>query len=256
MRFLAAAHTDIGITKDVNQDAFCLKIAKTPTANIALAVMCDGMGGLKNGEYASALVVNAFSRWFETEFPAIANKKLNMNVVIERWKEIVTDLGKKILDYGQKNSLSLGTTLSALLILNNKYASIHVGDSRIYKISDGMRPLTKDQTVAAYEIEQGRMTVEEAKTDRRSSILLQCVGASKVIVPEVQTGTISENEAYLLCSDGFRHLVSSEEMYGILAPHLLTSEAVMQKSLVDLIELNKSRKERDNITALLIKTIH
>lgn len=256
MRFLSVAHTDVGISKKINQDAFCLKIAKTPASNIAFAVMCDGMGGLNNGEYASALVVNAFSNWFEKEFPSIADKNLYMNSVTERWKEIVLDQGQKILEYGQSRNISLGTTLTVLLIVNDKYANIHVGDSRLYKITNAMHQLTKDQTVAAHEIEQQRMTVAEAKTDRRSNILLQCVGASKVIEPDVQIGTLAENDAFMLCSDGFRHQVSDEEMYGVLAPQLLTSEKVMKKSLVDLVELNKARNEKDNITAILIKAIH
>lgn len=256
MRFLSAAHTDVGISKKINQDSFCLKIAKTPTSNIAFAVMCDGMGGLNDGEYASALVVNAFSNWFENELPSIVDKNLNMNSITERWKEIVLYQGQKILGYGQSRNISLGTTLTVFLIVNDKYANIHVGDSRLYKITDAMHQLTKDQTVAAHEIEQQRMTVAEAKTDRRSSILLQCIGASKVIEPDVQIGTVAENEAFMLCSDGFRHQVSDEEMYGVLAPQLLTSEKVMKKSLVDLIELNKARNEKDNITAILIKAIH
>ena len=74
MRFLSAAHTDVGITKKVNQDAFCLKIAKTPKMHLALAVICDGMGGLKQGELASALLVNAFSNWFENTLPQQAER--------------------------------------------------------------------------------------------------------------------------------------------------------------------------------------
>ena len=256
MRFLSVAHTDVGISKKINQDAFCLKIAKTQVSNVAFAVMCDGMGGLNNGEYASALVVNAFSNWFEDEFPSIVDKKSCMDSVTERWKEIVLNQGKKILEYGQSRNISLGTTLTVLLIVNDKYANIHVGDSRLYRITNSVQQLTKDQTVAAREIEQQRMTVAEAKTDRRSNILLQCVGASKIIEPDIQTGTVSENDVFMLCSDGFRHQISNEEMYGVIAPHLLTSEKVMKKSLVDLVELNKARSEKDNITAILIKAIH
>ncbi len=257
MRFLSAAHTDIGISKKINQDAFCLNIAKTPSANIAFAVLCDGMGGLNNGEYASALVVNALNAWFENEFPTAATKDVDMKAVTARWNEIVQDQGRKILAYGTSKGMSLGTTLTAILIVNNVYAGIHVGDSRLYKINNAeMRQLTKDQTVAAYEIEHNRMTEEEAKNDRRSSVLLQCVGASKVIVPEMVYGNVEEEDAFLICSDGFRHHVEGSEMFGVIAPHLLTSEAVMQKSLVDLVELNKSRRESDNITAVLIKAIH
>lgn len=256
MRFLSAAHTDIGLTKKINQDAFCLKTARTPFANIAFAVMCDGMGGLNNGELASAFVVNAFSNWFENEFPAYAcQQNVDFGRVTARWREITLEQGRKILDYGNSNGISLGTTLTAFLAVNNQYAVIHVGDSRLYVINNTVHQITRDQTVAALEVEQKRMTPEEAKNDRRSSILLQCVGASKVINPEIRTGVINENDVFMLCSDGFRHKISEEEMYGVISPVLLTSEQVMKKSLVDLIELDKARSERDNITAILIKAV-
>lgn len=255
MRYLSAAHTDVGISKKVNQDAFCLKIAKTPSANIAFAVLCDGMGGLKCGELASALVVNAFSKWFETEFPTMVKKGIDFNAIKARWNEIVLDQGQKILEYGQSQGISLGTTLTGLLLVNDKYIYVQVGDSRIYQLSQGIRQITKDQTLVSHEVEQHRLTEAEAMVDKRKNILLQCVGASKTIVPDIQMGTLAEGHVFVLCSDGFRHEISNEEIFGVLGPSVLTSEKIMKKCLVDLIELNKSRNERDNITAIAIKAI-
>ncbi len=253
MRFLSTAYTDIGISKTVNQDAFCLKIAKASTANIAFAVLCDGMGGLNNGEFASASVVNAFASWFAKELPVAFAKGLTFAAVAERWNEIAIGLAQKLLEHGQANGISLGTTLTAVLIVNDKFISIHVGDSRLYKISDAMHQITEDQTVAALEIQRNRMTIEQAKNDQRSSILLQCIGASRVVEPAIYTGTVAENDAFMLCSDGFRHLVSEEEMYQKLSPMQLTSEDDIKNALCELVELNKSRGENDNITSLLIK---
>lgn len=255
MRFLSAAHTDVGIFKKINQDAFCLKIAKTPKHNIAFAVLCDGMGGLNSGELASSFVVNAFSGWFENELPLMLAKALDMSLVRSRWNTIALEQAQKIMNYGQAHHISLGTTLTAMLIVNQEYVYVQIGDSRIYKLSDHIQQVTKDQTLVAHEVEQQRLTVDEAKTDGRKNILLQCIGASKTLVPDIQTGRVEENEAFMLCSDGFRHEISEEEMFGVIAPPLLTSEKVMKKSLVDLVELNKSRNEKDNITALLIKAI-
>ena len=170
MRFLSAAHTDVGISKKVNQDAFCLKIAKTPNANIAFTVLCDGMGGLKCGELASALVVNAFVKWFENELPLMMKSSADFEVIKKRWNEIVQEQGQKILEYGQSQGMSLGTTLTGLLIINNKYIFIQVGDSRLYKLSQQITQLTKDHTLISREIEQHRLTVEEAMTDKRKNI--------------------------------------------------------------------------------------
>ena len=254
MRFLSVAHTDAGTVKEINQDAFCLKIARSPSANIAFAVLCDGMGGMSSGEYASALVVNAFSAWFVTELAQMT--AYDLDAILCRWKEIVLDQGQKILAYGQTNGISLGTTLTAFLAVNDGYVCIHVGDSRLYHITDAVRQVTKDQTFVAHEVEQNRMTAEEAENDPRASILLQCVGASPVIEPELIKGAVAEGDVFMLCSDGFRHKISADEMYGVLAPSLLTDEKYMKKSLVDLTELDKSRSERDNITSVLIKAIN
>lgn len=255
MRFLTVAHTDIGTTKQINQDAFCLKVAHTSSANVAFAVLCDGMGGLKSGEYASALVVNAFSQWFHNEFSRIVSSTTDMNVIAARWGEIVQDQGRKILEYGQSRGISLGTTLTAVLLINNRYLCVHVGDSRMYKISNSLQQLTNDHTFVANEVANKRMTPEQAKTDSRKNVLLQCVGASKVITPDFVSGMVAPNDVFMLCSDGFRHQISEEEIYGVLAPQLLTSEKVMKKSITDLVELNKARSERDNITAILLKAM-
>lgn len=255
MKFLSAAHTDVGISKKVNQDAFCLKIAKTPNANIAFAVLCDGMGGLKCGELASALVVNAFSSWFENEFPQMLKTTLNLNDVKDRWNQIVLEQGQKILEFGKSEGISMGTTLTGILMINNHYIFVQVGDSRIYRLGNEIEQITKDHTLVSHEVEQHRLTEAEALTDKRKNVLLQCVGASKTIVPDFEMGQIEEGQAFLLCSDGFRHEVTNEEIFGVAAPALLTNEKVMKKCLVDLIELNKARDEKDNITALLIKAI-
>ena len=64
LHYTVAAQTDVGIFKDVNQDSMTVKVADTPYGEVAFAVICDGMGGLDQGEVASALVVRAFEEWF------------------------------------------------------------------------------------------------------------------------------------------------------------------------------------------------
>ena len=71
MDLLTALYTDTGIRKKTNEDSLCLKLADTALGKVALAVVCDGMGGLSKGEVASASVVKAFSNWFDAELPAL-----------------------------------------------------------------------------------------------------------------------------------------------------------------------------------------
>lgn len=71
MRYLIAAHTDVGIKKKTNQDSYMIKEAQTKMGRIFFGVLCDGMGGLSNGELASATVIRAMEQWFETDFPQL-----------------------------------------------------------------------------------------------------------------------------------------------------------------------------------------
>ncbi|MEE3458276.1 MAG: serine/threonine-protein phosphatase, partial [Candidatus Faecousia sp.] len=63
MNYIVTANTDIGISKNTNQDSVSLKVMNTPQGRMALAVLCDGMGGLAKGEVASASLLRAFDRW-------------------------------------------------------------------------------------------------------------------------------------------------------------------------------------------------
>ena len=57
------------------------------------------------------------------------------------------------------------------------------------------------------------------------------------------------------CSDGFRHVVTGEEIYRYLNTQELTDERKMADNAVYLTELNKNRQEKDNITVLLVKVV-
>ena len=59
----------------------------------------------------------------------------------------------------------------------------------------------------------------------------------------------------MLCSDGFRHVVTAYEIQNFFAPSQNGNEKVMKDNIVKLIELNKERQETDNISSILIKII-
>ena len=129
---------------------------------------------------------------------------------------------------------------------------MHVGDSRIYHIGSSLNQLTTDHTFVAREISRGNMTLEQAKTDKRRNLLLQCVGASKVVEPQIICGN-TDKGAYMLCSDGFRHEISETEIYESLNPVNLMNKKAMHSNVKYLIEQNKQRHERDNISVILVK---
>ena len=252
MRFIATADTDIGISKDTNQDSVLIKHATVDGEEILLAVVCDGMGGLSKGELASATVIRAFSKWFDEELP-FELENIDLQVIGSKWSLLLKELNAQILEYSKSHGIEgVGTTFSGILFIGDQYVIGHVGDTRIYHIGAALTQLTTDQTFVAREISRGTMTLEQAKTDKRRNLLLQCVGASKVVEPQIICGK-TEKGAYMLCSDGFRHEITEAEMYESLNPINLMNKDAMHNNAKYLIEQNKSREEKDNISVLLIK---
>ena len=99
------------------------------------------------------------------------------------------------------------------------------------------------------------MTYEEASNDPRKNVLLQCVGASKNVVPQLLQGKVKANSVFMFCSDGFRHVLSDEEMFDCFNPSKLVDLHAMEEKSRYLIDLVKSRQEKDNITVALLKSI-
>jgi len=257
MNYIFEYHTDVGIKKETNQDSLCVKQAKTDNGDVLMAIVCDGMGGLEKGEVASSTIINTFSKWFAEELPSILADNSPKDEIQYRWDRIIKEQNQKIAEYGRNNHIQLGSTITAMLFYDNcKFIIGHVGDSRAYHISgDKIEPLTLDQTVVANEVRQGRLTVEQAERDPRRNVLLQCIGASKIVKPDFIYGTAELGECYMLCSDGFRHVITNEEMLNVLSPQVSTDEETLKNNLIKLVELNKSREETDNISAILIKII-
>ena len=213
MNFIVSGNTDIGITKSTNQDSLSIKVMNTQQGRMAFVVLCDGMGGLEKGEVASASVVRAFDEWVRTELPQLCYSPLDDSVIREQWENIINEQNERIKAYGVGLGIKLGTTLTAMLITQNRFYVINVGDSRAYELYNGIRQITNDQTFVAREVALGNMTEEQAKNDSRRSVLLQCIGASDKVYPDMFFGDTRQNAVYMLCCDGFRHEISSDEIY-------------------------------------------
>ena len=255
MSFLATVHTDAGIGKENNQDSALQIEARTDFGDVMLSVVCDGMGGLDKGEVASATVIEAFGEWFEKELPKLIHLEDVERMIFGEWEELILDCNQKISAYADGLRIKMGTTLNAILFLRGRYYIANVGDSRAYLLSDGLYQLTKDQTLVQREVDMGRLTAEKAAVSPRRNILLQCVGASPIVTPDYYSGSFAAGQVFMQCSDGFRHVVTGEEIYRYLNTQELTDERKMADNAVYLTELNKNRQEKDNITVLLVKVV-
>lgn len=252
MRFMGTAVTDVGIVKKVNQDSLTLKVAHSRWGDVCMAVICDGLGGLSQGEVASGNVVLAFDQWFKNAF-LNSTENWTKERIQEAWEEMVYSMNAKLQEYGKRQGIELGTTLTAALFLQDKYYVIHVGDCRLYEIASDIRQITKDHTLIEKELDKGRISEEDARTDSRRNVLLQCIGVTKNLQIDFQVEDISPGACYLLCSDGFRHVIEQEELYFCCNPEKCRTQEGMQQQLERLTEKNKQRGERDNISAILLQ---
>lgn len=254
MNYIVAAKTDIGTTKDTNQDSFSVKVINTQKGRMVFAILCDGMGGLAKGEVASATVIKAFDKWVNEDLPILCRTSIEEYIIRDQWCSIIENQNEIIKKYGESQGIRLGTTAVVMLLTQDKYYILNVGDSRAYELSSTLRQLTVDQTFVAREVALGNMTEEQANFDERRNVLLQCVGASEKVYPEMFYGETAKDSVYLLCSDGFRHEISGEEIFTNLCPDIMTDEKIMHERAEMMININKERNERDNISVVLVRT--
>lgn len=257
MEFKIAIHTDIGSVKASNQDSICVKEAYTPEGTVLLAAVCDGMGGLEKGEVASKTMVELLDAWFEKDLSYLLAKADRKKEICNSLDMLVKNCNRIIMSYGAQRHIQLGTTVTVLLFLpDGNYVICHVGDTRAYIINNyTAEVLTEDQTLVQRELRMGRITKEQALTDPRANVLLQCVGASKQVQPVFLQGAVMDNVCYMLCSDGFRHKITQKEIAEAFSPVVNANEVIMKRNIVALVDKNIERGETDNISALLIRTI-
>ena len=255
MDFIVSGATDIGNVKKTNQDSYNVKVISTPMGKMVFAIVCDGMGGLSMGELASATVVHDFNQWVLNRLPLItAEKKINERTIREDWENLIIASNEKISAFGKQQGFAIGTTLTAMLLTQDSLYIVNVGDTRAYQLTDKLVRLTDDQTLVAKEVRDGKITEEEAETDTRRAVLLQGIGVTPHLYPQFFSGSVVKDAVYMLCTDGFRHVVKENEIFAALNPTKMVNAADMTANIKGLINLNKQRQERDNITCAAIRT--
>lgn len=252
MEFLISYYTDKGIKKRTNQDGLMMKSIRTNKGRIGLFAVCDGMGGLDKGELASSTVITQLSKWFDEELPSLITKE-DLEIV-NLLNEYIYKVNKAIVSYSIENNIKIGTTLTALLCIYDKYYIIQVGDSRVYEINNTMEILTKDQTYVAREVERGNITKEQAKTHPKRNILLQCVGAKEKVETVITSGYLEKDTTYVICSDGLYHQISDDEFVQIFNPKINITEKKLEETAKNAVKLVMDRRETDNITVLIVRT--
>lgn len=253
MGYQFAYYTDKGIRKAANEDSLLIRTAMTNRGEVLLAAVCDGMGGLNRGELASGTLVQAFSDWFDDRLPSLIENGFDPMTLKSGIEFEIRRQSKAMEAYARRNGIRMGTTLTMMLVFEGRCMVANVGDSRIYEVGAELRQITKDQSLVQREVDTGILTVQQAESDSRRNILLQCVGETSNLAPAIEEIQLGTDVVYLLCSDGFHHELGAEEIRTAIRSAAGKDDKVMTKTLEKLAKKAMEREETDNITAVAVK---
>lgn len=216
-----------------NEDSLVLQQVETRVGTVTLAVVCDGIGGLKEGETASGYVAEMLIVWFYKELMPMAQKHKSGRKIYKSALKMLYEADERLKEYGRKKKIRLGTTVTILIFIGKQFYMIHIGDSRIYKVKRKIKVLTKD--------------------DGDGKVLHRCIGAGKWEKPQWKQGKVRGKTGFLLCTDGFYKKLSQEEL-GVVASPQCREEKALGKRLKEAGEYIKRRRMRDNASAVILIT--
>ncbi|MEG1752871.1 MAG: serine/threonine-protein phosphatase [Christensenella sp.] len=235
MNLRFGGNSQIGTTRKSNQDSLFIGQNKT----MCFSVVCDGVGGLENGEIASVETVFNLREWFINVAPQMMNFEEAYISLYNR----VMETNNQILSKYNQNTVKTGTTVSAVLIYDNRFFIIHIGDSRIYKYAFDLTQITVDHTENSVRMIKGKESVK--------TVLSQCVGIKKEPNIYCAEGYVYRHEAFLLCTDGFYKRMEVHEIKKAIKKitRFTNIDKVCNKLALDVI----NRKEKDNLSIGIIK---
>jgi len=206
-----------------NMDSLILKRGLIGEKDALLAVVCDGVGSLLDGAYASGTSVRMLNEWFDSV--------TTIERVGLRMRDAVLEINAHIISEGKQKNIDTASTLSALLIIENDYYIVHIGDSRVYIYEDGS------------------LTVLTSDDVSDSGKLSAYIGQNENIFPQYYEGT-AVGKIFLVCSDGLYKRMD----IGFMAAKLKNwNKRSLQKPVDSLTQYVIERGEQDNISIALVR---
>ncbi len=234
--FALAARSAIGLHRTGNEDS-----ALTSANLIAVA---DGMGGHAGGEVASAIAIKELVKLV----PISQNAEIDADSIEDLLSQSIIDIDSEILRVANEDPelRGMGTTLTALLLHEDRIALIHVGDSRAYRLRDGeLEQLSLDHTVLQELIDQGKLTISEANDHPQRSLLTQVLMGSGNLNPVLVVYERKAGDRYLLCSDGLSSVLNNKEIKSLL------KKSKREDAVNALVEATYINDAPDNVTVIV-----
>jgi PPM family protein phosphatase len=225
-----AARCDSGAGRDSNEDA--------AYASDRLLAVADGMRG-PGGAAASTAAIDALKPLELTDVPAVELLTMLAAAVNEADRTVrktATDEHQPI------------TTLTAMLRHGSQLALVHVGDTRAYLLRGGeLSQLTQDHTWVQTQVDQGKLSHNEAATHPQRALLVRALGAAgQQVEADLALRTALAGDRYLLCSDGLCTVLDRQTLHTAL-----NAGAAPEQTLQRLIDLAYAAGAPDNIACVV-----
>ena len=256
---ICSADTNVGMKREINQDNFMLR---KYTEKTTLCVVCDGMGGVKGGEEASAIAAKEFVHTVDQFIiPYLKNRDRQVSTSdIKRALARAVDLANEKVYIRAKNSIEhkgMGTTLVGALIIDKVLFCINVGDSRLYSLKgSAIKQITKDHSFVQHLIDTGKLTKEEAEHSSKKNIITRAVGTEVFVEGDIFTARLEEGSYLLFCSDGLTNMVDEATICDIVSNERNASrvdQVELDLKVRRLIDTANENGGFDNITAILVR---
>ena len=236
------AISETGPVRDHNEDSIAFSFPENDKQSL-IAVVADGMGGHNAGEVASKMACDLLLDYCLKNWNGYAPAKLLQKAFLEAHQMIVSVGNSSAAKQG------MGTTATSVIIQKNICYIGHIGDSRAYLLRNGsLTQLSKDHTLVNQMFENGEITEKERDHHPMKNVLLQALGTTPTIQPQILSDGwhLKEGDHLLLCSDGVYDVFSDED----IRDFLLMKQP--EFALECLSTMAMARKVSDNFSAVLI----
>ncbi|HXE58124.1 MAG TPA: protein phosphatase 2C domain-containing protein [Gemmatimonadales bacterium] len=254
--------TDLGVTRDHNEDTFLVADLTTRNASLgpevrdhvvgrrgSLFMVADGMGGAAAGEVASAMAADLIYEHLVNVWGS--DPEVSAHRFAFRMREAVELANHRIYGYAAQHPelRGMGSTVTAAGVFGTDLYLAQIGDSRAYLVRNGQAiQLTKDQSLMQRLVDAGELTEEEAEQSERRNIILQALGPDPRVKVDLTYQPLRRGDVLIICSDGLSGQVKRDELARLVAetpdPDALCSR---------LIDLANQRGGPDNITAVVAR---
>ncbi|MEU0095952.1 protein phosphatase 2C domain-containing protein [Kribbella sp. NPDC006257] len=231
-----AALSDVGRVRRNNEDS--------AYAGPHLLLLADGMGGAAAGEVASAAAVQVIRR-LDTSNIAGPDMMEALAGAVHRANEKLSELVEE-----DPEREGMGSTVTALLFDGEHLGLAHLGDSRAYRLRDGLLyQLSHDHTFVQSLVDEGRISKEEAFTHPHRNLILRVLDGRPDSDPDLEMLDVQAGDRLLLCSDGLPDYVSDQVIATSLADG--TPDSVVVELITHALEAGSN----DNITCIVADVV-